>query len=263
MGKQKDISADEKVAIRALHDAGLSLRQIKEHVHRSLGAIHNCVKNYREGIETVRPGRQSEVSNRQMWDRRWRKIIFSDEKKFNLDGPDGNCFYYHDKRKKQLLHDRRHTGGGGVMVWGAIGWNGKTDLAFLEGNQNSTGYLNTLQHHLLPDAARIGGRNWIFQQDNAPIHVSRQSMAWFEERGIRLLPWPARSPDLNPMENVWAIMSRMVYKDGKQYANQEDLKTAIATAWANISGRLRQTLISSMPRRLNTVIGIHGYVSSY
>eukprot|EP01039_Chlorochromonas_danica_P016659 gene16659-19738_t len=235
MGKQKDISADEKVAIRALHDAGLSLRQIKEHVHRSLGAIHNCVKNYREGIETVRPGRQSEVSNRtrraiirevsnkavssrkvkavlglqcsyrtirrgiikssgiivyrkksrkptlnnlqrqrrvawsvarQMWDRRWRKIIFSDEKKFNLDGPDGNCFYYHDKRKKQLLHDRRHTGGGGVMVWGAIGWNGKTDLAFLEGTQNSTGYLNTLQHHLLPDAARIGGRNWIFQQDN-------------------------------------------------------------------------------------------------
>jgi transposase len=50
------------------------------------------------------------------------KIIFSDEKKFNLDGPDGNAFYYHDERKQEILRNRRQGGGKSVMIWAAIGF---------------------------------------------------------------------------------------------------------------------------------------------
>lgn len=93
------------------------------------------------------------------WGARWRKVVFSNEKKFNLDGPDNNCYYYHDVCKLELLYNERHSGGGSVMVWGAIGWRGKSELAFLDGSQNSLKYQETLRDYLVPYGARIGGAN--------------------------------------------------------------------------------------------------------
>ncbi|UMM13991.1 hypothetical protein L5515_001994 [Caenorhabditis briggsae] len=50
----------------------------------------------------------------------WDKIIFSDEKKFNLDGPDGFNSYWHDLKKDPLHFSKRNFGGGRLMVWGAF-----------------------------------------------------------------------------------------------------------------------------------------------
>lgn len=55
------------------------------------------------------------------WVNEWNHWIFSDEKKFNLDGPDGYSYYWHDVRKEKLSKMQRQNGGGGVMVWAAIG----------------------------------------------------------------------------------------------------------------------------------------------
>ena len=55
------------------------------------------------------------------WRTRWRRVIFSDEKKFNLDGPDGFAHYWHDLRKKPLYFSKRQQGGGSVTIWAAIG----------------------------------------------------------------------------------------------------------------------------------------------
>lgn len=52
------------------------------------------------------------------WTKKWRKIIFSDEKKFNLDGPDGFAYYWHDLRTEEKIFSKRQSGGGSVMVWG-------------------------------------------------------------------------------------------------------------------------------------------------
>ena len=56
----------------------------------------------------------------------WHSVIFSDEKKFNLDGPDDFAYYWHDLRKEKKYFNKRHNGGGSVMVWAAIGCYGKT-----------------------------------------------------------------------------------------------------------------------------------------
>lgn len=85
------------------------------------------------------------------------------------------------------------------MFWGAFGNNGTSPLAEITTRMDSEAYQGILQKSLLPHGSKIGGRGWIFQQDNASVHVSNSSMAWFERKRLRLLGWPAKSPDLNPI----------------------------------------------------------------
>ncbi|GBO42308.1 hypothetical protein AVEN_109835-1 [Araneus ventricosus] len=66
----------------------------------------------------------------QTWEYQWHRVIFSDEKKFKLDGP---AFYLHDMRKEEEIFSKRQQGGGPLMVWGGFGYGGKLNLAFPSG----------------------------------------------------------------------------------------------------------------------------------
>ena len=145
----------------------------------------------------------------------WTSIIFSDEKKFNLDGPDGYQFYWHDLRlEKESFYSRNH-GAGAVMIWARISHDGLTDLAFLQGKQKSSDYIKVLENNLPPFAERMYGVHYVFQQDNAPTHTSKLTRTFFQERNINVLSWPAHSPDLNPIEYAWDKMLRLVNKRWK------------------------------------------------
>jgi hypothetical protein len=52
----------------------------------------------------------------------------------------------------------------------------------------------------------------IFQEDNAPCHVSVRANQWKEENNINTLPWPVQSPDLNITENVWKVLKIQVQR---------------------------------------------------
>ncbi|VDO64245.1 unnamed protein product [Heligmosomoides polygyrus] len=77
-------------------------------------------------------------------------VIFSDEKRFNLDGPDGNRFYWHYLRKEKEYFPRRNFGGGTVMVWAAFHAEGKLPLAFTSARMDADEYQQLLETHLLP-----------------------------------------------------------------------------------------------------------------
>ncbi|KAG3078758.1 hypothetical protein PI124_g19736 [Phytophthora idaei] len=65
------------------------------------------------------------------------------------------------------------------------------------------------------------------------------------------MKWPARSPDLTPIENLWAILSRTVYNNGKKhYSSVAELRAAVLAAWDAVDEATLAKLVDSMPKRL-------------
>ncbi|KAF0709763.1 hypothetical protein AaE_012778 [Aphanomyces astaci] len=193
----------------------------------------------------------------------WTQVVFSDEKKFNLDGPDGLKHYWHDLRKEKAIFSRRQSGGGSIMVWGAFCAKGKTELAFLDGAQDSGAYIGTLSNYLFPFIDYNYGRDCVFQHDNASIHASRETKAFLSDHGVRVMEWPAKSPDLNPIENMWGILARAVYAHGRQFATKIDLVAAISKAWDEVAQNLIENLLKSMPNRCMSVLELKGGKTKY
>ncbi|POM63726.1 LOW QUALITY PROTEIN: Homeo [Phytophthora palmivora] len=130
------------------------------------------------------------------------------------------------------------------MVWAGFSAAGKTKLAVLYGKTRTT-----LSEYLLPFAQLHHDTDFVFSHDGASIHRSKRTEEFLEEQDVRVLPWVARSPDLNPIENLWSIMSHRVYANGRQYSSVAELTTALVSIWEAIEHSTLLSLTESMPRR--------------
>jgi len=139
------------------------------------------------------------------------------------------------------------------MFWDGFGYAGKSPLCFIPTRTNAEIYIELLETVLIEFAGDHYGDEWIFQQDNAPIHTARKTKDFLAARKIPLLQWPAISPDLNPIEDLWGILSNKVYKNGRQFDTVNDLKKALIKEWDQINPTTLQNLATSMPNRINQI----------
>ncbi|KAF2351386.1 hypothetical protein FHG87_017859 [Trinorchestia longiramus] len=104
-------------------------------------------RNTKPELKKIHKKRREEwVREKVKWNAdNWAKVVFSDEKKFNLDGPDSFQYYWYDLRKEEHIFSRRPFGGGSQMIWGAFSAEGKASLVQMEGKQNSVKYTEVLQ----------------------------------------------------------------------------------------------------------------------
>ncbi|GBO46936.1 Transposable element Tc3 transposase [Araneus ventricosus] len=128
------MASSQKMSIREITRVS-RLRISKNIVHRRI-----IVSGYMIHAKMARrsPLSKLHINTRLQWARnrmsygdKWMADLFSDEKKWNLDGPDGNVKYWHDLRKEPRNFFNRQSGGGSVMVWTAFGFNSQVDLAFI------------------------------------------------------------------------------------------------------------------------------------
>lgn len=197
------------------------------------------------------------------WDDEWKSVVFSDEKKLNLDGPDGLDKHWTSQESPGPMRQRRNFGGGSLMVWAGMHYRGTTPICFVSTKMDSDYYIQLLDEVLITFVDDNCGPEFVFQQDNASIHRSKKTLKFLGDRNIPLLDWPAISPDLNPIENLWSTLATKVYQHGRQFNSVKDLKAVIQEEWAKIDPSHIHSLINSMPRRLEDVIRNKGGQTSY
>ena len=148
------------------------------------------------------------------------------------------------------LHHWWYGGALVPMEWAA--WKG-----IWKGTINAERYIEVLEQHMLPSRQCLfQGRPCIFQQDNAKPHTASITTAWLRRRRVRVLNWPACSPDLSPIENIWHIMKQKIRQ--RRPRTVEQLESYIRQEWDNIPLPKLQQLVSSVPRCLRTVVKRRG-----
>ena len=91
-----------------------------------------------------------------------------------------------------------------------------------------------------------------FSTGQCAIHVSKTTKNWFLEIVITVMDWPPLSPDLNPMENVWGLLARTIYKDGRQYQNVQALQQAITESLDKLHIDDIRHIIDSMRQKFSS-----------
>lgn len=194
----------------------------------------------------------------------WKRVVFSDESKFELFNSGGFRFVRRPKgerlNKKYICPTVKH-GGGSIMVWGCFSGYSMGPIHRVIGIMDRFMYADILKNKLIPYTDETMPLKHIFQHDNDPKHRSQFVKSFLKEEKICVMEWPSQSPDLNPIENLWEYLERQIRE--KNYKNNDELFTALENAWKNIPMTTIHKLMESMPRRCAEVIKNGGYHTKY
>ncbi|GFX65614.1 transposable element Tc1 transposase [Trichonephila clavipes] len=198
------------------------------------------------------------------WQADWLQVVFSDESLFNLGNHDGSI------RVRRYAGERclpecviEHNSGltTGVMVWNAISYHGRSNLLRIEGNLNSNRYFREVLHpEVVLFLQSIPGA--IFQQDNARPQVAKTVRDFCSSQHMQLLPWPAYSPVMSPIEHVRDLVGRRLARDPHPAASRDEFLLRIQAIWNSLPQSDIQICLT-IPLRITALIAVRGGYTKY
>lgn len=277
--KRKTSSVDDRRIVRySKEDPSASSKKIQKDLNLSVSDVTIRRRLMENNLFARSPRKVPLLSKKQVTARlkfaqdhltwpaeKWRNILWTDESKIVLFGGTGSREYV--RRPPNTEYAPKYTrktvkhGGSKVMIWGSFSYSGVGPIHLIEGIMDQHVYVKILREVMLPYAEWNMPIKWIFQQDNDPKHTSKLAKEWFRVNGVEVMSWPAQSPDLNPIENLWGDVKKRVSE--VRPSNAEDLWNTVRNAWQQIPSRRCQDLIDSMPRRCVAVIKNKGYSTKY
>jgi hypothetical protein len=248
IARESEKRASPETVRKALKEGGIRYLKIKK--KEKLSEAHKALR--------------VEYSNK-MKRYKGKKVLFSDEKTFYLGTMPGYAWQDPNNR----LEKEKNPYPKKLNVWGAVGTHMRTKLYYYSTNLNSELYSKILKSRIKaqqliysPKCPKKIRKNWVFLQDNAKYHTSAESMETVEDLvGDHWIKHPAKSPDLNPMENMWSYLDRKVKE--AQPKTIKSLKRTLTQAWNALTWTYVAKSTRSMSRRLQKGIECGGQRINY
>ena len=192
----------------------------------------------------------------------WACVLFSDESRFSLSSDCRHQLIWRESGtayRPEYIQERDRYPTCSVMVWAGIMINGRTRLHVVaNGTMTGQRYIDEV---LLPHVRLFRGAvgdKFVFMDDNATCHRTLAVQDCLSSEGIQRLVWPSRSPDLNPIENVWDALGRQLAGRTFPPTNQNTLIRALTAEWDKLPQQLLDNVVQSMVRRVQCCITLHG-----
>lgn len=238
-------------------------------VRRRLTAANLSCRRPYVGPILTRPRREARLqwaNQYRRWTlRQWDGVLFSDESRFCVSQADGRIRVWRRPGERYAdccVNEVDRWGGPSVMVWGGITTRYRTTLHVFDGNVNARSYQNdVLQGHVVP-FFQMHEDVHTFQQDNARAHTAIACTTFLMQQTFEVLPWPAYSPDLSPIEHLWDELGRRV-NTLYNPRTRDQLRDALIQEWNSITQQSIYELTRSMRRRITSVIDARGGHNRY
>ncbi|GFU91635.1 transposable element Tcb2 transposase [Trichonephila clavipes] len=192
----------------------------------------------------------------------WACVLFSDESRFSLSSDCRRQLIWRESGtayRPENIQEKDRYPTCSIMVWAGIMINGRTHLHVVaNGTMTGQRYIDEV---LLPHVRLFRGAvgdKFVFMDDNATCHRTLAVQDCLDSEGIQRLVWPVRSPDLNPIENVWDALERQVAGRNYPPANKNTLIRALTEEWDKLPQQLLNNVVQSMVRRVECCITLHG-----
>nr|KAG5714667.1 hypothetical protein BaRGS_000155 [Batillaria attramentaria] len=205
--------------------------------------------------------------NHQRWNKQqWDRVLFTDESRFTLSNSDARRRVWRRVGERYIdacvqEHDR--YGGGSVMVWGGFHLHGRTPLYLIRGNLTGVRYRDEIVRPIIIPTLRAMGRGSCLQDDNATPHRAVVVRDFLQRQQVVRMDWPARSPDLAPIENLWDILGRRVVDNHPHPTDAAQLFQFLHQEWHAIPQQMLQNLVHSMRQRVVDCLAANGGHTSY